>query len=981
VSGRRLPIGGRIDRSRPIRFSFDGKSYSGFTGDTLASALLANGVTLVGRSFKYHRPRGIFSAGIEEPNALVTLGCDGRLDPNVPATMVELIEGLEAQSQNRWPSLAFDAMAINQLFAPLLSAGFYYKTFMGPTRRAWLFYEHFIRRAAGLGKASLLADPDRYDTEYAFADVAVIGAGPAGLAAALGASRNGARVMLIEQDSAVGGQLLSQPLDGAAADWLKGVGDEIESVANISVRLRSTAFGLYDGNTIGIVERRDHLGPELGETRQRLVLLKARSIVFATGAIERPSLFADNDRPGVMLASAAATYLNRFAVACGRRVVVATNNDGAYATALTLAAAGCAVTIVDTRPSSSWTERARQKGVEVRLSHQLVGTRGAPAISGATVRTGDAGREEVLPCDLLVTSAGWTPSVHLTSHLGVKPVHNARIGAFVPGIYAAGHFGAGAVTGSFSTAEAIAQGAAAGADAAGHCGRTSSTTALPAPDLDEGIAHDLPPLFIPAKGKVFVDLQTDVTTDDIALADREGFRSVEHLKRYTTLGMGTDQGKTSNVHAIALMALARNQSIEETGTTTFRPPYAPVAIGVLAGRATGPHFKPVRRTPLHEWHLHHGAEMLEVGLWKRPLYYRAHGPDVGTASVAEMGLVRGGVGLVDVSTLGKIEVNGPDAHAFLDRVYVNNLAKLQIGKGRYCVMLRDDGIVFDEGVVIRLAEQRFFLTTSSGKAADVHSWMEFLAQTAWPELRVHITSITDEWAMVALAGPRSRDVLAAAFPDVATDDESLPKMGIATGAFEEVALRIQRVSYSGERAYEIHVGSRRGAALADHLMTVGERFGIAPYGLDAVGALRIEKGFAAGAEIDGTTTLEDLGLGPLASKTGGFVGDVLRRRPALTDAARRSLVGLECLDPGKHLQAGGIVFAEGAKLQGHGIGHVTAVTFSPETGKQIGLALLSGGAGRIGSTVVAAFPVQNEAVRAQVVSPVFIDPEGARLDA
>ncbi|MFC0012559.1 sarcosine oxidase subunit alpha family protein [Devosia nitrariae] len=978
MSGSRLPSGGRIDREKPIGFSFDGRSYSGYAGDTLASALLANGVSLVGRSFKYHRPRGIFSAGIEEPNALVTFGHDGRRDPNVPATMVELVEGLEAQSQNRWPSLGFDVLAVNQVFAPLLSAGFYYKTFMGPTRRAWLFYEHFIRRAAGLGKASLQPDPDRYDTEYAFTDVAIIGSGPTGLAAALSVARSGARVTLIEQDGAIGGQMLSQPSEGAAADWLAAAGADIAGFPQITVRTRSTAFGLYDGNTIGIVERRDHLGPEPGQTRQLLVLLKAQSIIFTTGAIERPLLFADNDRPGVMLASAASTYLNRFAVACGRTIVVATNNDSAYATARDFAAAGSKVTVLDARPASPLADSARKHGITVLQDHQLLAAHGSP-VSAVAFRSGSS--EARLSCDLLLTSAGWTPSVHLTSHLGIRPIYDARIGGFVPGSFAAGHFGAGALMGDYTTAEAIERGAAAGLGAACFCGRKAEPHAIPTPDLDEGIARDLPALAVPRRGKVFVDLQTDVTTSDIALSDREGFRSVEHLKRYTTLGMGTDQGKTSNVHAIALMALARDQSIEQTGTTTFRPPYSPVAVGVLAGRSIHGHFKPIRRTPLHDWHLRRGAEMIEVGLWKRPLFYPEHGPDVGAAAIAEMKLVRSAVGLVDVSTLGKIEVAGPDALTFLDRLYVNNLGKLQVGKGRYCVMLRDDGIVFDEGVVIRLAEERFFLTTSTMKAADVQSWMEFLAQTAWPDLRVHITSVTDEWAMLALAGPRSRDVLAAAFPDIATDDESLPKMAVVTGTFAGEVLRIQRVSYSGERAYEIHVGSRRGAALADHLMAAGQPVGVEPYGVDAMGALRIEKGFAAGSEIDGTTTLDDIGLGGLAKKSGGFAGAVLSRRPTLTNPDRRRLVGLQCLDAGRQLRTGSILFSEGAPQRGHGIGHVTAVTFSPETDKQIGLALLSGGPERIGETMLATFPVRNEMVRVRVVSPVFVDPDGARIDA
>jgi sarcosine oxidase subunit alpha len=978
MSGRRLSTGGRIDHGKRVTFTFDGRSYDGFAGDTLASALLANGVLLTGRSFKYHRPRGILTAGIEEPNGLVTVGTGSRRDPNVPATMLEVSDGLVTESQNRWPSLRLDLMAINQLFAPLLSAGFYYKTFMGPTRRAWLFYEHFIRRAAGLGRASLERDPDGYTTEYTFADVAIVGSGPAGLSAALAAGRGGARVMLIEQDSLPGGQLLSHPVGGAADRWREEMLAALSTCPSVQVCPRTTAFGLYDGNTLGLLERRAPGAPET-DARQKLILLRAGSIVFATGAVERPLLFANNDRPGTLLASAARTYLNRFAVAAGRKVLVATNNDSAYAAAHELSAAGSAVVVVDSRAPSPAADAARAAGVDVRAGHVLVEAQGIP-VARALI-SGPAGETEI-DCDLIVTSAGWTPTVHLTSHRGIKARYDARSAAFVPGGYADGHFGAGAITGSFSTADAIAEGWSAGSRAARHAGCASAAGTAPLPlDIEEGLAYGPAPLEAGLKGKVFVDQQNDVTTKDIDLAHREGFRSVEHLKRYTTLGMGTDQGKTSNVHAIALMAGARGTAIDTSQTTTFRPPYAPVAIGALAGRARDRHFKPIRRTPLHDWHRAQGAEMLDVGLWKRPLYYTAHGDSVGTASVAEMRLVREAAGMVDVSTLGKIEVVGPDATTFLDRVYVNNFLSLPPGKGRYCVMLRDDGFVFDEGVVLRLAEDRYFLSTSTARAADVHSWLEFLAQTAWPELRVHIVSVTDQWAMLALAGPRSRDVLRAAFPEIATDDGALPKMAFTTSQFGGEALRIQRVSYSGERAYELHIGARAGIALADHLLAAGKPIGIAPYGVDAMGALRIEKGFPAGGEIDGTTTLEDVGLAALAKKRGGYVGAVMRQRPALMAADRRQLVGLESLESGRTLRTGSILFADGAPQRGHGIGHVTAVTFSPERGKHIALALLSGGAVRQGETIVAAFPVAGDSTRAKVVPPCFLDPDGERLDA
>jgi heterotetrameric sarcosine oxidase alpha subunit len=960
----RLPAGGHIDRAARIEFRFDGHDYSGHGGDTLASALLANGVRLVGRSFKYHRPRGVMCAGVEEPNALVTLGSGARREPNIPATMVELAPGLEAASQNRWPSLRFDVMAVNQLFAPLLSAGFYYKTFKGPTRRSWLLYEHVIRRAAGLGKASTEPDPDRYDTEYAFADVAVIGAGPAGLAAAVAAQRAGARVMLIEQDFAPGGGLLAEPAGSEAAQWIDTMQRELGTV----LRLRTTAFGLYDGNMLGLVERRN------GETaRQRLVLLRANSIVFATGAMERPLLFANNDRPGVMLASAVRNYLNRFAVACGRRAVIATEDDSAYATARALAAAGVDVTLLDARPAGIKAE------FPVLPQARLLGVKGGSAVHAAIVEV--QGRRMVIPCDLVATCGGWTPTIHLTSHLGVKPIYREDIDAFVPGRLGPGQFVAGAVTGAFTTSEAIRAGEAAGREAAGVAGRKASAESIPALSLaDKTGPASSQELFVP-NGKVFIDFQNDVTTADIALAHREGFRSVEHLKRYTTLGMGTDQGKTANVAALKLMAAARGVPVAEAGTTTFRPPFSPVAVGALAGRAVGQHFKPIRRTPLHEWHIARGAEMIEVGLWKRPLNYPQAGEAGEPAYVTEMRLVRSAAGMVDVSTLGKIEVIGPDAVAFLERIYVNAIAKLKPGYSRHVAMLRDDGIVFDDGVLTRLGPDRFFLTTSTARAPDVQSWFEFLAQTAWPDLKVHIVSVTDQWAAIALAGPLSGSILVAAFPALDTSDAALPKMGSVEGRFAGAPLRIHRMSYSGERAYELYVGARQGEALALHLDAAGAPFGLKPYGVDAMGALRIEKGYAAGGEIDGTTTLEDIGLGMVARPGGGFVGDVLRKRPALADPSRRQLVGLECLKPDDRLRSGAILFAEGAPRVGHGIGHITAVTYSPDLDRHIALALLAGGPSMLDRTVISASPVHGEATPARVVSPAFLDPQGTRLDA
>lgn len=977
---KRLSEGARIIREQPVEFTFDGRKLAGYRGDTLASALLANGVTLVGRSFKYHRPRGIFSAGPEEPNALVTLGTAGRREPNLPATTLELADGMVVESQNRWPSLAFDMQSVNGLLAPFLSAGFYYKTFMGPTRRAWMFYEHFIRKAAGLGRAGTGADPDHYEVRHAFADVAIVGGGPAGLSAARAAAAAGARVALIEQDFLLGGQLLAEPSDSAAAAWLRQAEAELEGFETIRVMKRTTAFGSYDGNVLGLVEQRDPTNPQPnGETRQTVTMLRARSIVFATGAIERPMVFSNNDRSGVMLASAARTYLNRFAVLPGKKIVVATTNDGAWRTAFDYAAAGAEVTVADLRPvpPAALAAEAARLGVVVRAATRIVDLHGGHAIRRVTLN-GPEGQSSAA-CDLVCISGGWSPTVHLTSHLGVKPVYRDDIDGFVPGVLSASQFGAGAMIGAYATAAAVEDGHRAGIEAAASCGKSAPVSAPSKLDLGETGSSVLREALPAGRGKAFVDFQMDVTTGDIELAYREGYESVEHLKRYTTLGMGTDQGKTSNFPALAAMAALRNATIRETGTTTFRPPYTPVAIGALAGRAIGHHFKPIRRTPMHDWHMANGAEMLEVGLWMRPYFYRQSGRDVNDAYVAEMRNVRQAAGLMDISTLGKIDVQGPNAAIFLDRVYANGFAKLAVGRARYGIMLRDDGIVFDDGTTTRLAENRFFMTTSTAKAADVLSRLEFLLDTAWPDLRVAVTSVSDEWAAMSVAGPNSRAILGAAFPALDVSDGALPHMGLLESEWEGRGLRILRLSYSGERAYEIYVGATAGEQLWSCLLEAGRLLELKPYGVEALGALRVEKGHVAGPEIDGRTTLDDLGLGRMAGKRSGFVGDVLRRRPALQAPNRQRLVGLECIEDGKRLRGGAILFLPDEKPHGHGRGRVTSVTFSPERGHYVGLALLAGDVAAEGSEVVAVYPMKAETVRARVVSPVFVDPQGERL--
>ena len=978
----RLSSAGRIDPSWAISFALDGKAFRGFKGDTLASALLANGVTLIGRSFKYHRPRGIMSAGIEEPNALVTLGAGGRREPNIAATATELVDGLVAGTQNRWPSLSLDIMEANRIAGPLFAAGFYYKTFMGPSRGSWMFYEPFIRRAAGLGRGSFERDPDRYDNAHEFCDVLVIGGGPAGLAAALAAGRSGARTVIVEQDTLAGGYLLSEPAEGHAASWLAERVAEIDRLSNVSLRTRTTAFGLYDGNTVALIERRDHLAPDpgKGEARQALTTMRAKSIVFATGAIERPLIFANNDRPGVMLASAVRTYLNRFAIAPGRHALVVTNNSSAYSAAIDLARAGLKVVIADMRSTSDDTlsARAKERGVHVLYNTGVADVSGRLGVDRVVLSSGQR-----IDCDVIAMSGGWSPSVHLTSHTGIRPRYAEEIAAFIPGSLADGQFGAGALMGTFDLDDTIESGIANGWRAARHAGLAEENVSLTTPDTGE-IPYSIEPCWEmqqAARGKAFVDFQNDVTLDDVKLAHREGYQSVEHLKRYTTLGMGTDQGKTSNMNALAIMAGMREVTIAEAGTTTFRPPYSPIAVGALAGRSIGHHFRPVRRSPLHDWHIANGAAMIEAGPWMRAWYYKWAGTTPEVAYVEEMKLVRRAVGISDVSTLGKIDVQGPDAAEFLNRLYVNGFAKLPIGKARYGVMLSDDGVVLDDGTTTRLAETHYFMTTTTAQAGEVMSWLEFLLQAAWPDLRVHVSSLSDEWAAMAVSGPLAREALKLAFPDVDVSNDRLPYMSALEITLDSVPVRLIRLSFSGELAYEIYVPADFGISLWERILEAAAPLGIKPYGLEALASLRIEKGHVAGLELDHRNTLADLALSKMASPNKPYIGRELAKRPDLNAPERWSLVGIECLEDDKRLRGGAILFAAGEEIKGHGRGYITSVTWSTELDKFIALGLYQGGLKSEGQEIVCAFPLKDEQVRARIVLPHFIDRQGARLHA
>ncbi|WP_411970857.1 sarcosine oxidase subunit alpha [Mesorhizobium sp. BR-1-1-8] len=983
----RLSTGGLVDRSSPLSFRFDGKTFFGFEGDTLASALIANGVKLVGRSFKYHRPRGILTAGSEEPNALVELRTGARREPNTKATTAELYEGLEAASQNRWPSLHFDVMSVNQLFAPIFVAGFYYKTFMWPAKFWEAIYEPAIRRAAGLGRAAGVADPDHYDKAWAHCDVLVAGSGPTGVAAALAAGRSGARVILCEEDFIPGGRLLSDggTIDGLpAAEWLSRTLAELEAMPDVRIMTRTTLFGVYDGGTYGAIERvNDHLpSPPEHQVRQRMWRIVARRCVVAAGALERPVVFAGNDTPGVMMASAMRTYVARYAAAPAKRIALFTNNEDGWRTVETVLGAGLQIAaVIDARPDVSPAHRS------------LASKSGFPVLHGAVSRA-DGGKDGVrkisvsltggaraeVEADGLAVSGGWNPAVGLTSYHRGRPKWRDDIAAFVPDGAPPGMVAAGAANGSCGLGACLAGGFAAGAAAALDAGRSGKAGTAPIAD-DE--AFSLTPLWhVAGKGKAFVDQQHDVTASDIELAQREGFESVEHLKRYTTLGMATDQGKTSNVAGLAIMAAVSGKSIPETGTTIYRPPYVPVAIGAFAGHHRDETFHATRLTPSHHWAVEQGAVFVDTGLWKRAQWYPRTGEKDWLESVTrEVKAVRSGVGFCDVSTLGKIDVHGPDAGAFLDRVYINTFSSLAVGKARYGLMLREDGFVYDDGTTSRLAEDHYFLTTTTAKAGLVMQHLEFCRQVLFPELDVQLTSVSDQWAQFSIAGPKTRDLL----KEIVDPTEDLSNEGFPFMGAREVALRggikarLFRISFSGEMAFEISVPARYGEALVRNLMLAGKPFGVTPYGTEALGVMRIEKGHVAGPELNGTTTAADLGLGKMMSTKKDFVGRIMAGREALVAPDRQVVVGIKPTDKARRLRSGAHIVPKGQTPgPDNDQGYVTSVCFSPTSDQWIGLALVERGRERIGETVRAHDPLRAEEYDVELCNPVFYDPDGGR---
>jgi sarcosine oxidase, subunit alpha len=951
MSGFRLPNGGRVDRGSPVAFSFDGKNYQGFTGDTLASALLANGVMLFGRSFKYHRPRGVLAAGSEEPNALVSVTRGlGRFTPNLRATGVEVHKGLTAISQNRWPSLKHDVVAINDRLGMFFPAGFYNKTFMWP-RSFWdKLYEPVIRSLAGLGNAPTEEDPDIYASTYAHCDLLIIGAGPAGIDAALEAGATNKRVIVIDEQSEAGGGALADP---ALWPWLERSMKALNDAPNVTILTRTTAFGYYHDNFVGAVQRlTDHL-PDGGEApREKLWRIRAGEVILAQGAIERPLVFEGNDTPGVMLSSAAKVYANRYGVAVGKSVALMASHDSGWHDVFALVKSGVAVAaIIDVRDvvDAGLVKQAAVLGITVKLGHSVIGVSGRHGVKAIEIAHNDGTGIRTINCDALLMAGGWTPSVHLWSHSKGSLKWRDDLGAYVPDQPNENVRCVGACSGNW--------------------------------DFGPGAVIDvLPTPMNQARIKAFVDFQNDVTAKDIQLAVREGFRSIEHIKRYTTNGMATDQGKTSNLNGLQIAATALAKPVTDIGLTSFRPPYTPQTFGALAGHAKGALFQPMRTTNIDGWAEEHGATFELVAQWRRARYFPKAGEDMHAAVNRECVAVRSSVGIFDASTLGKIEVVGPDAAEFLNRMYTNPWKALEPGKCRYGLLLKEDGFITDDGVSARLAPDRFHLTTTTGGAARVLNMMEDYLQTEWPDLNVWLTSTTEQYAVIALQGPNARKVLEPLVEGIDLSAEAFPHMAIRQGTICGIPTRLFRVSFTGELGFEINVPTAYGRALWERLMAQGAQYNITPYGTEAMHVLRAEKGFIiVGQDTDGTVTPYDAGLDwAVGKKKADFVGKRSLARPDIIAPGRKQLVGLLTDDPSVVLEEGAQIVADpNQPIPMTMIGHVTSSYWSETLGRSIAMALVAGGHGRMGETLH--IPMPGTTHTATVSGMVFYDTEGSRL--
>lgn len=968
----RLPSGGRrIDRAWQLPFRFDGRHLRGLTGDTLASALLANGQMLMGRSFKYHRPRGPVASGAEEPNALLGLGQGGRFEPNQRATTTPLVAGMVTRSQNCWPSLDADVGAVNSLLSPFFPAGFYYKTFIHP-RPFWKhLFEPIIRRSAGLGRAPTDADPDRYEQAYGFADTVVVGGGIAGLTAARDAAQSGGQVLVLEQDSLWGGRTPVDHKDGQEAiDVLLA---DLRGRPNVTLRRNTMATGLYDhGYLIAREALADH-DPNQGIPRQRLWRIRAGHVVAATGALERPLAFACNDVPGVMLASAVRDFITEYGVAPGQRIVVVTNNDDAYRTALAAHAAGLDVpAIVDARPvaDGDLPRAARDAGITVLTGTGIAKVKGGRHVEGVMLcdQSGEGRVTGSIDCDVVAMSGGWSPVVHLYSHCGGRLMWDAAEAMFRPDPDRPplGADGKGNVT------------AAGAANGDLRCAK----------DLERAEGATQPVWVMPARApyklraKMWLDYQNDVKVTDVELAAREGYASVEHAKRYTTLGMATDQGKLSNINGLAVLSDALNQPIPATGTTTFRPPYTPLTLATIAADAKGEAFQPLRKTPIHAWHEAHGASFEPVGQWRRPYSYPKGVEDRHMAVNREILAVRKGVGTLDASTLGKIVVKGPDAGRFLDMLYTNMMSTLPVGKCRYGLMCNENGFLMDDGVVARLSDDTWLCHTTTGGADRIHGHMEDWLQCEWWDWQVYTANLTEQYAQIAVAGPQARALLERLGGSIDLSQQALPFMQWAEGDIAGIPARVFRISFSGELSYEIAVPANRGLELWERLHEIGQDLGITPYGTEAMHVMRAEKGFIMiGDETDGTVIPQDLGLGwAISKKKADYIGKRAQRRLHMVDGKRWRLVGLESLD-GQVLPDGAYAAAEGVNPNGQRNveGRVTSSYHSPTLGRPIAMGLVRHGPERMGQ--VLDFPMPSgQVMQARIVDPVFYDKEGSRLN-
>lgn len=995
TQSHRLNNIGLINRNKKISFKFNGKKLFGFEGDTLASALLANNVHLVGRSFKYHRPRGLFGAGIDEPNAKLQVVINGQSEPNINATEIELVEGISATSQNCWPSVEFDIGAINNFLKSFFPAGFYYKTFMWPKSFWYRVYEPFIRKAAGLGVGSTEKDKERYEHKYEYCDLLVTGSGPSGLASAYAAAKSGAKVILAEDKPRFGGSLLTDDVNIdnlSGKQWADKIISELKEMPNVTLKNRSQVFGYYDHNMLVMFERTgDHLEKKSKyHPRQRLWYIRSKEVILSTGSIERPIVFGNNDTPGIFLASAAKEYIKVYGVVVGKKPLIFTNNDSAYETAIEFKKNGIDPIILDTREEqdTDLINDAKNQGIKIKFSHAVAVANGYKKVKSAKIgklNSNKTGFEniETVECDCICVSGFWTPTVHLTSQSGNKLKFNKDIDAFVPDKSKQKEITIGAANGSFTLKETIEKSFESGANVAKKLTEKEVNIQVPSVTEKKQKIHDkfwCSPLPKNENPKRFVDFQNDVSVSDIELALREGYRSIEHVKRYTTLGMATDQGRTSNLNGLQLVSNIENKIVPEVGHTTFRPPFTPVTIGTIVGREVGHHYMPTRKSPMHEWHINNNAVFVDAGAWKRPRYYKQGNENLLEASKREAKNVRENVGICDVTTLGKIDIKGPDSAEFLNRVYTNAWMKLPVGKARYGLMLREDGMVMDDGTTTRISENHYHMTTTTAQAANVLSHLEYYLQIVWPELNVNVVSTTEQWAGAAIAGPKSRELLKKLFPDLDVSNEGLPFMGYVESSLFGVPAKIFRISFSGELAYEINVESDYGLSMWEKLMELGKELRVQPYGTEALSTLRIEMGHVAGPELDGRTIPSDVSLDGMVSKKKDFIGKRSLVKEAFIKNDRQKIVGLVPTDRKSSIPEGShIVSDKNAKLPNPKLGHVSSSCWSVENNNPFSLAIMKDGKNMIGKKFFAVSPVHKKTIEVEVISSHYVDPKGERV--